>query len=86
MKETISAWIRVLFKTGASALVGWLIAIGVEVPADLELTLIALFAGLANVVLNVIATWLLARTWMPEFLRSLILFLWAPPSYEQAQA
>ncbi len=84
MKETIKTGLRVLFKTAASTAVGWLVALGIEVPAEFEGMLIFLLAGAANVFLNGASSWLLGRTWMPSLVKALILFLWAPPSYEQA--
>jgi len=83
MQDTIKDWLRVLFKTAASALVGWLVAVGIDVPPDFEVSLVVVLAGLANVVLNGVASWLLAWEGLPGFMRTLILFLWTPPSYQQ---
>ena len=82
MKESIKNGIRVLFKTGISAGAGWLATKGIDVSPDFVLEAVAIAAGGANIVLNAVSSFLISAERVPDVVKRLVTFLWAPPSYQ----
>ncbi len=79
MKIQITAWIRAGVKTGVSALIAWLTVRGVEVDPAFFGAVVVTATGAVNTLLNILAEE--ALTVAPDWLRTVILFVWAPPSY-----